>query len=105
MSETPAPYRLITIDLERPAPGPLPEARALVTGALRILERIESGRYPADRVDSVTWRLADALQVLGEFAAHTWPGSPTPGITTPTGRGAKLEPTPSTPRPATETPA
>jgi hypothetical protein len=70
---------------------PIAEAADLVQTAGRILERIESGAYPPDRIDSACWRLADALLVLGQFAYRTWPDSPTPGVTSRTGRGAKLE--------------
>ena len=94
MSEDPTPYQVTVVsaaDVEPTPPGPIQEARALLESALLILTRIEGGRYPADRVDSVTWRLADVLKVLGAFAQATWPGSPTPGVTHPTHRGAKLD--------------
>ena len=91
MNEDRPPYRVVTAaDLSPSTPGPIAEARALVETALLILKRIEDGTNPPDKIDSVTWRLADALQVLGAHAAATWPGSPTPGVTHPTGRGAKL---------------
>lgn len=66
------------------------EARVLLETADRILARIESGRYPPDRIDSVAWRIADALLIVGQESNRLWPGSPTPGVTKPTGRGAML---------------
>lgn len=69
---------------------PMDEAVDLICTAKRIAQRIVDGKYPPDRVDSVTWRLADALLVLRDYANKKWPGSPTPGANVPTGRGAML---------------
>jgi len=70
--------------------APMDEALSLLKAAVLISERIASGDYPPDRVDSVTWRIADALMILRDYAAEEWPGSPTPGANKPTGRGAML---------------
>lgn len=77
---------------EKLDPDAMWEARALLETAGRIMQRIESGQYPADRIDSVAWRIADALLIVGQEARRVWPKSPTPGITDPTGRGAMLAP-------------
>ncbi len=71
---------------------PMGDALDLLRTAVLIAERIVAGHYPPDRVDSVTWRAADALLILRDYAEQTWPGSPTPGANRPTGRGAMLRP-------------
>ena len=75
------------------APRALPavtEARLLAESAAQILRQIERGEYPPERIDSATWRLADALLSLGQYAHIRWPTVPTPGVDEPTGRGAML---------------
>ncbi|SDW87527.1 hypothetical protein [Thiocapsa roseopersicina] len=50
-------------------PDAMWEARALLEAAGRIMQRIESGQYPADRIDAVAWRIADALLSSGQADA------------------------------------
>ncbi len=69
---------------------PVQQAIDTIRTALRILEQMETGQQPIDRVDSVTWRLADTLLILGRWADTVWPGTETPGYNDPTGRGAML---------------
>lgn len=67
------------------------EALSLLQTAVGILEKIEYGRYSCDRLDSVTWRTADALLLLGKACEEKWPRGETPGINVKTGRGARLQ--------------
>ena len=68
----------------------LHEALLMVKAAYKILNRIFEKKYQPDRIDSVTWRLADSLLILGCYAKRQWPNSPTPGVNQPTGRGAMI---------------
>lgn len=66
------------------------EAIDNIEAALSIARSIHSGSYPPDHIDSVAWRLADALSLIGQYAHCKFPGDETPGIDHPTGRGAML---------------
>ena len=66
------------------------EARDQLKTALLILERIESDECSAYRLDSVTWRIADSLLLLGEVAIAKLPGYDIAGINIKTGRNAIL---------------
>ena len=69
---------------------PMEEALSLLKTAASIAQSIVDKENPPDMVDSVTWRIADALMILREYAEARWPGSRTPGVNFPTGRGAIL---------------
>jgi hypothetical protein len=73
-------FRLIHVAklLDMPNPTRTQEAEELLRVALADLQRINKGTSPQDRIDSVTWRLADALLLLGQHAVATWPGAPSP---------------------------
>lgn len=62
------------------------EAASMVNTAARLLADISTGEQPECRLDSVSWRLADALQLLGKTTDNL------PGVHEPTGRGAQLKP-------------
>lgn len=61
-------------------------AASLARSAVRILEHIEAGHSPESRIDSVTWRLADALYRLRQYGDGDMPG-----IDCYTGLGARLD--------------
>lgn len=84
-----------TVHLE--ATNRLAEAIDLIDAAMSIALRVQSASEPPDRIDSVAWRLADALLLIGEYAHQLFPGSETPGIDYPTGRDAQLATPVSTP--------
>lgn len=75
------------------------EALSLLKTAALIAQSIVDKESPPDRVDSVTWRIADALMILREYAEAKWPGSRTPGANFPTGLGAILADRPKRRRP------
>jgi len=50
--------------------GELGVAASLLEDAARILRKIEDGRYPLRKFDSVFWRIADALKTIRDEAAR-----------------------------------
>ena len=66
------------LDFSKPLPTNRELAADLAAAAAQILER-----HP-DRVDSATWRLADALALLSVE------GEDLPGVHEPTGMGAQI---------------
>jgi len=64
--------------------------RCLLEAAARIAQRIETGQYKPDRIDSVTWRTADALLYMRRYVEDRWPHDTSPGIHEKTGMGAML---------------
>jgi len=67
----------------------LAEAADLAETAWRIVQDIRDGRQPDCRLDSVAWRLADALWCVRQECRARGIGN-VPGIDAPTGRQARL---------------
>lgn len=71
--------------------GPLDEAAHDAALAAELLRELAEGQDPeGTRIDSIAWRLADALLLLAQYTREQYPGCPTPGVDFPTGRGAML---------------
>jgi hypothetical protein len=73
-----------------PVTGRADEAAELCRGAATLLQEIAEGKTYAGRLDSASWRIADALLLVAQ-AAEAAGLERIPGITTPTGRGARLQ--------------
>jgi hypothetical protein len=71
---------------------PLAEAANLASVAADLLRMTAEGKDPGgSRIDSIAWRLADALLDVAQYVRCNWPDDASPGIHYPTGRGAKLQ--------------
>lgn len=90
MSEHPAKYGLKHVDISGVLNEPT-DAIALAASQLETAARILR-RQRTNRLDSATWRLADALRELGDM------GDDLPGVHRPTRMGARLAPHGAVPR-------
>lgn len=78
------------IDLTSDLPSDAAIAAALAEAAARIAREVEAGRQPLYRLESVSWRLADALEHVRHAVVGTDAEGTLPGVDEPTGMGARL---------------
>jgi hypothetical protein len=70
---------------------PMPTPRTLIAGQLEAAARILRGPDWQDRLDSVSWRVADCGLDLRRLIEREWPGvTDIPGVDVATGLGALL---------------